>query len=55
MNKIQGIKIIIAIVIGNNSVQQYDINWSNLILGKLALTQIKVNTKKKDFNDNIKE
>ena len=28
---------------GNNTVQQKDISWSKRILGKLALTQIKVN------------
>ncbi len=42
---IQGIKIIKAKTIGNNTVQQKDINWSKRILGKEALTQIKVNTK----------
>ena len=30
---IQGMNIIIAIIIGNNIVQQYDINWSKRILG----------------------
>ena len=30
---IQGINIIIPIIIGNNIVQQYDINWSKRILG----------------------
>jgi hypothetical protein len=39
----QGTKIINANRIGNSTVQQKDINWSNLILGKDALTQI--NTK----------
>lgn len=29
------------IIIGNNIVQQADINWSNLILGNEALAQIK--------------
>lgn len=29
---------------GNNIVQQKDINWSKRILGKDALTQIKTNT-----------
>ena len=29
---------------GNNIVQQKDINWSNLILGKEALTHMKINT-----------
>ena len=31
------------IIIGNKTVQQKDINWSNRILGKEALTQIKTN------------
>jgi len=31
------------IIIGNKTVQQNDINWSNRILGKEALTQIKIN------------
>lgn len=33
--------IIRDITIGSKTVQQYDINWSNLILGKDALTHIK--------------
>jgi len=40
---IQGTSIIKATTIGSNTVQQNDINWSNRILGKLALAQI--NTK----------
>ena len=40
----EGINIINANNIGNNTVQQKDINWSNLILGKEALTHIKTNT-----------
>jgi hypothetical protein len=39
----QGINIIKANKIGNKTVQQNDINWSNLILGKEALTQININ------------
>ena len=39
----QGINIIKANKRGNNTVQQNDINWSNLILGKEALTQININ------------
>ena len=39
----QGTNIIKANKIGNNTVQQNDINWSNLILGKAALTQININ------------
>lgn len=34
--KMQGTKIINAITIGNNTVQQKDINWSYLIRGKDA-------------------
>lgn len=40
----QGAKTIIPITIGNKIVQLNNINWSNLIRGKEALTQIKVNT-----------
>jgi hypothetical protein len=40
----QGTKKISPNKIGNNTVQQKDINWSNLILGNEALTQIKINT-----------
>lgn len=32
-----------AITIGKSIVQQYDINWSNLILGKEALAHININ------------
>lgn len=39
---IQGIVIIYAIIIGNNIVQQADINWSNLILGNEALAQMNI-------------
>ena len=39
----QGINIINAITIGNNIIQQNDINWSKRILGKEALTHM--NTK----------
>ena len=45
----QGIKTIKAIIIGNNIVQENNINWSKRILGKEALTQINVNTIKQDF------
>ena len=38
---IQGTSIIKAITTCNSTVQQYDINWSNRILGKEALTHIK--------------
>ena len=40
----QGTKNISANKIGNNTVQQKDINWSKRILGKDALTQININT-----------
>ncbi len=40
---IAGTSIIIAKIIGNNTVQQNPINWSNLIRGNEALVQI--NTK----------
>ena len=39
-----GINIMNANKIGNSTVQQKDINWSNLILGNEALTQMKINT-----------
>ena len=41
-------------IIGNNTVQQYDINWSNLILGKDALTQMKTKIRKDDFKPKAK-
>lgn len=41
---IQGYSIMRAITIGNNIVQQNDINWSYLILGKEALAQMNTNT-----------
>ena len=40
----EGIKIINPNKIGNNTVQQKDINWSKRILGKDALTHININT-----------
>lgn len=40
--KIQGINTINPNNTGNSTVQQKDINWSNRILGKEALTQIKI-------------
>ena len=39
-----GINIINANKIGNRTVQQKDINWSNHILGNEALTHMNVNT-----------
>lgn len=49
---IQGIIIINAIIIGNKTVQQNDISWSKRILGKEALTHIKVKTKLEALNPN---
>lgn len=49
-NNIQGIKIIIANNKGNKTVQQNDINWSNLILGNEALTHMKRKTNIELFN-----
>ena len=40
--KIQGTNITKAITIGNNIVQQKDINWSKRILGNEALVHIKI-------------
>jgi len=40
---IHGIIIINPITIGNNTVQQKDINWSKRILGNEALAHIKIN------------
>ena len=45
--KIHGTKIIKAIRTGNRIVQQYNINWSNLIFGKQALTPLIIRKKKK--------
>ena len=45
----QGTSTINAITIGSNIVQLNNINWSNLIRGKDALTQIKVNIIIEDF------
>ena len=44
-----GINTINAITIGNNIVQENDINWSKRILGKEALTQIKTKIITEDF------
>ena len=43
-----------ANTIGNNTVQQNDINWSKRILGKEALAQIKVNIITELFNPKLK-
>ena len=47
---IQGTNIIKAITTGNKIVQLNNINWSNLIRGNDALTQIKVNIKIEDLS-----
>ena len=39
---------------GNNTVQQKDINWSKRILGKEALIQIKIKIIIHDFNPKLK-
>ena len=46
---IQGSNTINAITIGNNIVQHNDINWSNLIRGYEALTQININITMQDL------
>ena len=43
-----------ANTIGNNTVQQNDINWSKRILGKEALTQMKINIIIELFNPKLK-
>jgi hypothetical protein len=50
----QGINIIKAKIIGNNIVQQKDINLSNRILGNEALTHIKINIIKQVLNPKLK-
>ena len=52
--KIQGTKTTKAITIGNNIVQQKDINWSKRILGKEALTHIKTKIITQVFNPRLK-
>lgn len=42
-----------AITIGSSTVQQNDINWSNLILGKEALAQIKVKIRAQDLTPKV--
>lgn len=49
VNNKQGSNIIKANIIGNSTVQQYDISWSKRILGNEALTHINTNTIKKLF------
>jgi hypothetical protein len=46
---IQGTKTINEITIGNNIVHENVINWSKRILGKEALTHIKVKINIQDF------
>lgn len=53
-NNTQGIKIMNANNKGNNTIQQNDINWSNLILGNEALTQMKTKTNIELFNPKVK-
>ena len=43
-----------AITIGNNTIQQKDINWSKRILGKEALTHIKTKIITHDLNPKLK-
>ena len=50
----QGIKTINANKIGNNTVQQKDINWSKRILGNEALTHIKTKIIIPDLTPNAK-
>ena len=52
--KIHGSNIIKAITNGNSMVQQNDINWSYRILGKEALTHIKINIIMQAFSPNVK-
>jgi len=51
---IQGTKITKAITIGNNIVQQKDINWSKRILGNEALAHMKINIIIQDFTPKVK-
>lgn len=51
---IQGNNTIKAIIKGNKIVQQKDINWSYLILGKEALAHIKVNIITQDLKPKVK-
>ena len=52
--KIQGTNITKAITIGNNIVQQKDINWSKRILGNEALVHINTNIIIHDFIPKVK-
>tara|TARA_Y100001951_G_scaffold90718_1_gene84076 strand:- start:1082 stop:1336 length:255 start_codon:yes stop_codon:yes gene_type:complete len=51
---IHGTNTINAITIGNNIVQENDINWSKRILGKDALTQMKMKIIIQDFKPKVK-
>lgn len=50
---IQGTNTINAIIKGNNTVQQKDINWSKRILGKEALIHINTNIITDDFKPKL--
>lgn len=54
LNKIHGTKKIKQRITGNKIIQQNSINWSNLILGKLALTHIKIKMSMEDLNPKLK-
>lgn len=54
MFKAQGNNTINAIIKGNKIVQQKDINWSYLILGKEALAHINVKIIIQDLNPNVR-
>ena len=54
VNTIQGKTTINAIIIGNKIVQQYDISWSNRILGKDALTHIKTKNITQAFSPKLR-
>jgi len=54
VNTIQGKITTNAMIIGNNIVQQYDISWSNRILGKDALTHININIITQAFNPKLR-
>ena len=52
--KIQGTNIMNPKTTGNNTVQQKDINWSNLILGNDALAHMNVKIIIELFNPKLK-
>jgi len=51
---IQGTNTTNEIIIGNKTVQQKDINWSNLILGKDALVHMKMKIIIHDLTPKVK-